>query len=150
MALFYQIFRGDLLGEGTKMKKNESNAEHHSVFPLFKNQIRFRFEPSVRQIWLFQKKHYFTKFGTFPNLWENRIFPEHAVFAKMCPLSCFMILSHFERNLSTKFSVKFEKLPKTALFTTQSQIPKPQDFFSKIRPCHFFPILRKILSINFF
>ena len=70
----------------------------------------------------------------FPKYRENQIFPEHAVFAKMCPLSSFMILSYFERNLQTKFSVKPEKVQKMALF------PKLWDrwiFFQKTYPLTF-------------
>ena len=73
----------------------------------------------------------------FPKYLENRIFPKHAVFTKMCPLLSFMILNCFQRKLKTKFSVKLEKLRKMALFTTFSQITGPPDFFSKIRKRYF-------------
>ena len=79
----------------------------------------------------------------FPKFRENQIFPEHAVFAKMWPLSSFMILNLFTRKLMTTFSIKCEKLRKMALFTTFPQISGKPEFFSKIRQRQFsyFPVI---------
>ena len=65
---FWHYFGGHFPGEGTKISKIRSNAERHSDLKLSENQIRFRFRPPVRQIWLFQNMHYRTNFGTLSQI----------------------------------------------------------------------------------